>query len=107
MMDDHVEMMPAAEIGAMSIKQFCSRYGINRDTLLKLRRDGLGPDEIHAGRKILITYRAAAEWEVQMAARARSEKHAARPLHAAHALHPADAKHSSKASRNRDSTATP
>ncbi|QGS30215.1 hypothetical protein [Cupriavidus metallidurans] len=53
----------------MTLAQFCRRYNLDRSTVFKLRRDGLGPDEIQIGRKILITHRAAVEWELQMTLR--------------------------------------
>lgn len=63
--------------GAMTLAEFCRRYSLDRSTLFKLRRDGLGPDEIMVGRKILIPNAAAAAWEARMMARTRMTKIAA------------------------------
>ncbi|CAG4903094.1 hypothetical protein [Paraburkholderia saeva] len=60
--------------GALSLREFCEAYGLNRATVFKLRREGLGPDELVVGRRILITHAAAREWEMRMQARARTER---------------------------------
>jgi|GEM_PF-2340398 len=60
---------PNVELGAMTIAEFCARYHINRVTLFKLRRSGLGPDTLQIGRKVLITFEAAKAWEARMTAR--------------------------------------
>jgi hypothetical protein len=57
---------PDVELGAMTIAEFCKRYHINRVTLYKMRRDGTGPEVLSIGCKVLITYRAAHEWEARM-----------------------------------------
>ncbi|CAG9172074.1 hypothetical protein LMG23992_02112 [Cupriavidus laharis] len=49
--------------GAMTINEFCERYRISRPHLLRMRQAGNGPDEIRIGRRVLITNRAAIEWE--------------------------------------------
>ncbi|WP_228938227.1 hypothetical protein [Paraburkholderia saeva] len=60
---------PDAELGAMTIAQFCTRYNIDRKTLYVLRRDGNGPDVLLIGKKVLIPFRSAAEWEARMTVR--------------------------------------
>ena len=57
----------ATEIGAgldaLSIKEFCRRYGISDSFFYKLQREGKGPRTIKiAGRK-MITKEAAADWQ--------------------------------------------
>ena len=53
---------PTDALDAMSIKEFCRRYGISDSFFYKLQREGKGPRTIKiAGRK-LITHEAAAEW---------------------------------------------
>ena len=51
------------EPSVMTIDEFCAKYRIARLTLYKMRHDGTGPDVIAIGRKLLITQRAALEWE--------------------------------------------
>jgi hypothetical protein len=63
---------PDMEPGAMTIAEFCARYHINRVTLYKMRRDGIGPNVLLIGRKVLITYRAALEWQENMIERSNS-----------------------------------
>lgn len=63
---------PDVEPGAMTIAEFCARYHINRVTLYKMRRDGIGPEVLLIGRKVLITYRAALEWQERMIERSRT-----------------------------------
>ncbi|MFL9936305.1 helix-turn-helix domain-containing protein [Paraburkholderia sp. RL18-103-BIB-C] len=63
---------PEVEPGAMTIAEFCARYHINRVTLYKMRRDGIGPEVLLIGRKVLITYRAALEWQQRMIERSRA-----------------------------------
>ncbi|MBB5426170.1 hypothetical protein QF000_005394 [Paraburkholderia atlantica] len=58
-----------AQLGAMTIAQFCEIYHVSRVGLYKLRRHGLGPAELQLGRKVLITYAAAREWEARMTKR--------------------------------------
>jgi hypothetical protein len=60
--------------GALSLREFCEAYGVNRATLFKLRRQGLGPEELLVGRRVLISHAAAFEWELRMQARARTER---------------------------------
>ncbi|MBB5456902.1 hypothetical protein [Paraburkholderia sp. Cpub6] len=57
---------PADEPGAMTQKEFCERYRLDRVTLYHLRRKGLGPEVMMVGKKILITYRAALDWQHAM-----------------------------------------
>jgi hypothetical protein len=64
--------LAAYEPGAMRLAQFCQRYNVPLDSFFKLRRAGLGPEEIHVGKTILVTHRAAAAWESMMAARTRA-----------------------------------
>lgn len=54
------------DVGAMSITQFCRRYGVSRTHFYKYRRKGQTPDEVEFGKRRLITYRAAEKWRVKM-----------------------------------------
>ncbi|WP_143328040.1 helix-turn-helix transcriptional regulator [Caballeronia pedi] len=58
-----------ADLGALTLAEFCEAYKIERSTLFKMRRDGIGPKEINIGRKVLITRSACIEWEQAMQAR--------------------------------------
>lgn len=49
--------------GAMSIAEFCRRFGVSRATLNRWRQKGLGPDEVHVGGRVLLTYEAIDEWQ--------------------------------------------
>ncbi|MEM5312752.1 hypothetical protein [Paraburkholderia sp. JHI869] len=69
-----IDTSPTDEHGAFTLAEFCQRYRLNRVTLFRLRRAGLGPEEIHAGRKVLISRRSALAWEAMMQARAREAR---------------------------------
>jgi hypothetical protein len=58
--------------GAYTLQQFCERYHVSRRSLYNLRRAGDGPAEFRIGARVLITYRAAAEWEELMIRRSRA-----------------------------------
>ncbi|MEX3842606.1 hypothetical protein [Paraburkholderia sp. BR10882] len=62
---------PDPEHGAMTMTEFCERYKIDRGTLYHMRREGIAPDVVLIGRKVLITYAAAREWERRMVGRTR------------------------------------
>jgi hypothetical protein len=49
-----------------SVKDFCRSHGISRGLFYKLLRDGCGPRFIKAGRRTLITKRAAIDWRRRM-----------------------------------------
>lgn len=55
--------------GAITLLQFCDRYKLSRSTFYEMRKRGLGPREIHIGRRVLIAWRAIREWEDLMADR--------------------------------------
>lgn len=62
---------------ASTIPQFCSDHNISRSGYYNLRNQNLAPDEIHLGRKVLITDEAAAEWRLwmtELTANAKAEK---------------------------------
>ena len=48
--------------GSMTIETFCSRNEISRSFFYKMRRLGVGPDEMRHGDIVRITYRAEAAW---------------------------------------------
>jgi len=41
---------------------FCKAHGISESFYHKLQNDGLGPDELRLGSKVLITFESAARW---------------------------------------------
>ena len=61
------------ETKAYSIDQFCEVHGFGRTAYYNLKRDGLGPREIHVGTKPLVTEESAKDWRAQMEARASNE----------------------------------
>lgn len=77
MTDIPAELTPA-EIadggGAITLLEFCDRYKLSRSTFYEMRKRGLGPREIHVGRRVLIAWRAIREWEEAMADRWSSEQ---------------------------------
>ncbi|MCA3187911.1 MULTISPECIES: helix-turn-helix domain-containing protein [unclassified Cupriavidus] len=68
------ESQQAAPFGAMTVNQFCEAMQIDRSTLWKLRQRGEAPEILFVGRKVLITYAAAREWEQRMIERSRAAK---------------------------------
>ena len=50
------------EVDAYSIKEFCRRHGISESFYFKLKKQGLGPREMEAGTRKLISKEAAADW---------------------------------------------
>jgi hypothetical protein len=50
---------------AYPIPKFCNAHGISEAFYYKLREDGLGPDEIRLGNKVLISQEAAARWRAE------------------------------------------
>jgi hypothetical protein len=53
---------PDAPVMALSIAKFCAVHGISRELYFKLKRNGLGPREMHVGSRVLISVEAAAAW---------------------------------------------
>ena len=49
-----------------SIPEFCEIHDLSRSYYYELRKKGLGPDEIHLGRKRGITVEAGARWRERM-----------------------------------------
>jgi hypothetical protein len=47
---------------AMSIPEFCSSHGISHGFYYKLKKQGLSPREMKAGRRTLISFESAADW---------------------------------------------
>lgn len=54
---------------AYTIPQWCAAYHISRGHYYALKEQGLAPKELRLGRRVIITRRAAEEWEERMAAR--------------------------------------
>jgi hypothetical protein len=57
---ENISLMMNAD--AYSIEQFCARHSISVPMYYKLRLNGLGPREMNAGARVLITKEAAEEW---------------------------------------------
>ncbi|MEM5419834.1 hypothetical protein [Paraburkholderia ferrariae] len=55
------------DLGAFTQAEFCAAYGVNRVTFHRMEKAGTAPTTIRVGRKVLITRRAAREWEERMA----------------------------------------
>jgi hypothetical protein len=53
---------PAADVDCLSVAEFCRRNGISKPFYYKLRDQGLTPDEIRLGARVLITREAAEQW---------------------------------------------
>ncbi|MBN9133929.1 MAG: hypothetical protein J0H48_11290 [Nitrosospira multiformis] len=51
---------------AYTIPQFCAAYHFSRVHYYTLKEKGLAPKEIRLGRRVIITRRAAEEWEDRM-----------------------------------------
>src|SRR4051812_7470475 len=47
---------------ALSIREFCAAHGISQGLYFKLKRQGVGPRELKAGTRTIISIEAAAEW---------------------------------------------
>lgn len=60
--------------GAITLLEFCDRYKLSRSTYYEMRKRGLGPREIHIGRRVVIAWRAIREWEETMADRWSTEQ---------------------------------
>ena len=60
---------PGSPIAAYSVKEFCEAHGISEPYYYILRKKGLGPREMHVGRRNFISLEAAADWR-----RAREEE---------------------------------
>ena len=48
---------------AFSIQEFCFRNAISPSTYFKLKRAGLGPNEMRVGNLVRITFEAELEWQ--------------------------------------------
>jgi len=53
----------STERSAFSIAEFCFRNSISPSTYHKLKRAGLGPDEMRAGNVVRITLESELEWQ--------------------------------------------
>jgi hypothetical protein len=52
----------AAPTAVYSRASFCKAHGLSESFYHKLKNEGLGPDELRLGSKVLITHEAAARW---------------------------------------------
>ena len=65
---------PPTEAAAYSIRSFCTAHHLSESFYYKMRTEGWGPDEMHVGSRVLISFEAAARW------RAAREKEARKRL---------------------------
>jgi hypothetical protein len=56
---------PPIPRAAYWIEEFCAAHGLAVSTYYKLKNLGLGPDEMHVGRRRLISFEAAERWRCQ------------------------------------------
>jgi hypothetical protein len=56
---------PPIERAAYSIDEFAAAHGLSAAMYFKLRSQGLGPEEMHVGRRRLISFEAAARWRAE------------------------------------------
>jgi hypothetical protein len=54
---------------ACSVLAFCASHGITKPTYYKLKREGLGPQEMRIARRVLISHESAVAWRAMMTAR--------------------------------------
>jgi hypothetical protein len=54
------------EAASYTIPQWCAAYHISRGHYYALKERGLAPRELRLGRRVIITRRAADEWELRM-----------------------------------------
>jgi hypothetical protein len=55
----------AAPTAVYSRPGFCKAHGISEAFYHKLKNQGLGPDELHLGSRVLITFESAARWRAE------------------------------------------
>lgn len=48
--------------GAFTVREFCDAHRISLAFFYKMKSEGWGPREMHAGSRVLISFEAAAEW---------------------------------------------
>jgi hypothetical protein len=53
---------PPAFATAFTIAEFCRAHRMSQTSYFELKKNGLGPDEMAAGRRRIISYEAAARW---------------------------------------------
>ena len=63
----------AAPTAVFSVASFCVAHGISQALYFKLRNQGLGPDEMHLGSRIFITFESAAKWRAEREAATAAE----------------------------------
>jgi len=56
---------PPVPPACFSIRTFCAAHHISEAMFFKLREMGIGPDVMQVGRRVLITFEAAARWRAQ------------------------------------------
>jgi hypothetical protein len=53
---------PPVYAAAFTVSEFCEAHRISETTYYELKKNGLGPDEMVAGRRRIISFEAAARW---------------------------------------------
>jgi hypothetical protein len=53
------------EVDAYSIAEFCRRHAISPQFFHTLRKQGLGPQVLRVGRRVLVSKEAAAAWRAE------------------------------------------
>jgi len=76
----------AADADCLSVAEFCRRNGISKPFYFKLRAQGLGPEEIRLGARVLITRQSAEKWRAE---RMRASKRSGAALKGASLPNPA------------------
>jgi hypothetical protein len=59
---DLIEQPMPIQRRAFSVDEFCAAYRISRRMYFRLRDAGLGPIEMHVGRRVLVSVDAALAW---------------------------------------------
>lgn len=67
-----------SEPDAFRIREFCERHGFSLAHYYRLREDGLGPVEMRAGNRVLISKESAQRWRRQLEAESKREAKRAR-----------------------------
>ena len=58
----HMRPVVMRRSGASSVDQFCADHCLSRRTYYNMRNEGIGPEEMKVGRRVLISDEAAARW---------------------------------------------
>jgi len=64
---------PPVARAAFSIPEFCEAHRISVRAYFKMKAEGWGPSELHVGRRVLISFEAAARWRAEREAAAAAD----------------------------------